>query len=621
MKSLKVVSNRLAFSKAVSLCVATVFCAALSTAVISCSKNEDLSLDEIDAAKGTSSAEVLKKTVSKPYTDQQYVAGKVDGVWNDTVLDDPKTFNAFIAERDSTSSALVGKMQDYLFDYDNYTREWKPRCASFKIETDEANGTLSVHCTLRDDMYWSYYNSDKKIPVTADDVVWWYNEVWGDPQFKSMGYSGEFVTMADGSEKHIDCVKTGDKTFDFNFPRIVADPVLAVNATLTPSFVYKAAKDKGGVQAVKDLFSVACDVKTIPSCGMWFLTEYTPGQRLVYTRNPNYWKKDDAGTSIPYVTQQIFQIVGDENTDYLLFKEGKTEAYGPKPEQLDEVIANAGDKYTVYNADGSYGASFWSFNQNPKNKDAPYYNWFTQKEFRQAMSCLLNRDRIVSQVYRGLAQPKYDFFPDCNPYYNPKLTLKYRYNVKQAEKLLKKCGMKQVNGVLTDKDGHAVEFDLMIAATNTMQNDIAQIITDECSKVGIKVNVRQTDFQKIVETLTGTFDWQSVIIGLGSNKFPSQGSNVWPSNGNLHLWYPYQEKPATDWEARIDYVYNEGSYTIDHDKAQKLWDEENEIMLEQCPIIYLVQARSFFAISNRWDQQNFYYDNKNGSDTDNLFLK
>lgn len=587
-----------------------------------CYKTEELTLEEIEARKSDAASAVIKKTVSKPYDGQAFVPGRVDGVWNDTLLDDPKTFNSLIAERDATSEAIVSYLLDYLIDYDNEKRSWKPRCASYTIETNEADDTLTVHYTLRDDLYWTYYGSSKKIPVTADDIVWWYNEVWGDPAFQSSGYSGEFVTMKDGSDARIKCVKTGEKTFDFVFPRIVADPLLATNMTITPSFVYRAAKESGGVDAVKKLFSVACDVKTLPSCGKWYLTEYTPGQRLVYTRNPNYWNSDADGTSIPYVKQEIMQIVGDEHTDYLLFQQNKTEAYAPKPEELDEVIANAGDRYTVYNAEGSYSASMWSFNQNPQNKDKPYYRWFTQKEFRQAMSCLLNRDRIVSQVYRGLAEPKYDFFPEVNPYYNEQIKLRYRYNLTQAESLLRKCGMQQsTDGILYDSEGNAVEFDLAIASSNSLLNDIGQIITDECAKAGIKVNIRQTDFQKLVEMLTSTFDWQSCIIGLGTNKFPSQGSNVWPSNGNLHLWYPYQEKPATEWEKRVDYLYNEGSYTINAQKAQQLWDEENEIILEQCPIIYLVQARTFYAFSNRWDQTNFYYDNRNGVTNDQVFLK
>ena len=96
---------------------------------------------------------------------------------------------------------------------------------------------------------------------------------------------------------------------------------------------------------------------------------------------------------------------------------------------------------------------------------------------------------------------------------------------------------------------------------------------------------------------------------------------MWPSAGNLHLWYPLQKEPATDWEARIDYLYNEASYTIDHDKAKVMWDEYQQILLEQCPVIYLVRPRSFVAISNRWNFSNFYFDNKNGAMTERLFLK
>ena len=150
---------------------------------------------------------------------------------------------------------------------------------------------------------------------------------------------------------------------------------------------------------------------------------------------------------------------------------------------------------------------------------------------------------------------------------------------------------------------------------------MAQIITDECGKIGITVNVRQIDFQKLVEMLTSTYDWQSLFIGLGTNLFPSQGANVWPSYGNLHLWYPLQEKPETEWEARIDYLYNEGSYTLDHDKAKEIWDEYQEILLEQCPVIYLMRSKSFFAIRNKWDLTNVYYDNKNGLLMEHVYLK
>lgn len=589
---------------------------------VSCKKVPYMTLEEIESKINLSADQMIKNTVSKPWNGSDYKDGYVGGEWYSALDSDPKTFNHLIAERDGTSASIIENTTDWLAEYDTITRSWKPCVCDFEIEVDEKKQTLTVHWSIRENVFWTWYNSDEKIPVTSDDIVFWYDNIAGNPDFQSSAYNSQFVTMQDGTQQRIRAIKLDDKHFDFIYPRIVADPILSSNMMFYPSWIYKDALEKNGVDGVKNLFSINIDPKTIPSMGHYYISEYNPGQRLVFTRNPHYWKKDNLNQSITYPEKTIYQIVSDNNTSYLLFKQGKLETYSPQPENLSDLINAQEDDFTVYNSEGSISALMWSFNQNPINDKENFYNWFTKKEFRQAMSCLLNRDRIINQTYRGLASPKYDFFPDANPFYNSEIQLQYKYNREKAISLLSSIGIKQdKNGIMRDWNNNQIEFDLGIASSSPITNDMAQIIYDECKSVGIKINVRQTDFQKMVEQLTSTYDWQAIIIGLGSNFFPTQGSNVWPTTGNLHLWYPLQKTPATDWEARIDFLYNEGAYTIEHEKAKEIWDEYQSILLEQCPVIYLVCPKTFFAINNRWDFSNFYFDNKNGAMTERIFLR
>jgi len=588
-----------------------------------CEKQEELTLEQLEALNAEGLAELLAKTLSKPWRGEQFIPGKVGGTWLSVISDDPKSFNHQLAEYDSPTSTIIGQTTNYLLKYNPVSKEWEPNVASARVVVDEKNDALQVIYTLRDDVYWSYYNSDKKVKVTSDDIIFWYNEIEGDPDVQSSGYYGQFLNMPDGSEAHIDIKKIDDRRFSFHFPRIVAEPHLSTNMDFGPCHIYEPAKKQGGVEGVRGLFSVNIDPQTIPSMGEWFIAEYTPSQRIVYKRNKDYWNKDANGVTLPYPEEMILRIIPEENTKLLMFKNGEVETYSLRPEDVDGLINKGDGSYTVFNSEGSLGASFWTFNQNTVNKKSPKYEWFTKKEFRQAMSCLLNRDRINAQVYRGLAQPKVNIFPETNPYYNPDITLQYIFDTEHAIELLSSIGIKQdKRGIMRDWKNRKLEFDLTIRSESSVYQDIASIIRDELSKVGIKLNIRVLDFQKQVQLIQKTFEWDSMLIGLsGANTFPSQGSNVWPSSSNLHMWFPNQEKPATDWEARIDYLYNEGKFTIDAKKAQEIWDEFQTILLEQCPMIYLMRSRGFWAINNRWDLSNVYFDNRNGDETNYTFLK
>ena len=581
--------------------------------------DEELSEGEATSQREQARAEILAKTVSRP-GGQEWELGAVGGTWLSSINNDPKTFNTMTA-RDADTRAVVDVLFDFLADYDPYRREFVPNLASFEVEVDEEADSLTVIYTLRDDLYWTTLaDPAARVPVTADDVIFWYDEIEGDQELQQPGYAGQFIELPDGSEARVEATRIDERTVAFHFPRIVANPILSTNMNFGPRHLYEPAKREGGAEGVLNLFSIDTDPATIPSVGPYHIAEYEPGVRVVVVRNPDYWKKDAAGVTLPYLERVIYQIVPDRNTELLLFKEGNKDAYSLRPEDLDDLLNVEDPDFTVYQGGASLGAAFVAFNQNPDTMDELVHSWFSQTRFRQAMSSLLNRDRIASQVYRGLAEPALHFFARANPYFDESIRQEFSYDPERARALLAEIGIRpNAEGLMEDAAGNHVEFNIHVGAENNVGIDVMNIFADELKAAGITGNVRPIDFQKLVEMLTSTYDWHVATASLGSNYWPEGGSNVWQSKGNFHLWHPLQEEPATEWEARVDHLYNEGRFTIDRERAKAIYDEYQRLLLDQAPLTYLVHPLAFLAVRDKWG--NVFYDTLGGLDSDYLYLR
>lgn len=575
--------------------------------LVACGGGEEVAVEEAAALREASRNALLDQMVERPGP-PDYTIGQVGGEYVSAINNDPRSFNTLTA-RDGDTGDVVNTLTDTLVDYDYYAREFQPNLASFAVDINEAAGTLRVIYTLRDDLFWTTPDSDPStwVQLTADDYVFWYNEIEGDPAIQHPGYPGQFVDMPDGTQERITIEKLDDLVFAFNFPRIVAEPIFYTNMTIWPRHIFEPAKREGGAEGALNALSIDTDVTTIPSIGGFHIIEYSPGVRVVLQRNPNHWKTDAAGQSLPYFDRFIFRIVPDFNTEFLLFQEGDKDAHSVRPEDLDTLLSTDDADFTVYNGGESLGSLFFSFNQNPANLDPVKYEWFIRREFRQAMSSLTNRPRMVQQVYRGLASPAHHFFARNNPLFDPDIRLEYTYNPERAIELLASIGIEQgEDGLMYDSDGNHIEFDFIVGAANNTGIDMVQIFADEAAQVGITVNVRPIDFQSLVQRITQTYDWEAVIVAIGVNAFPSSGSNIWQSSGNFHLWHPLQESPVTEWEARIDFLYNEGLFTLDEDERRAIYEEYQRILLTELPLFYLVHQFAFLAVRDRW--QNVYYD-------------
>ncbi len=576
--------------------------ALLAGLLVSCGAQvPEMTLDEIAFAKKAQHDSLLSKTVDRPGSAAPYGPGRPGGTWVLDITDDPKSFN-LLDSKDAETARVVDSLYEPLLDYDPYRKEWKARAASYEVKVDRAAGTMRVVFTLRDDLYWtSLAEPGRRVKVTSDDVVYWYNDVVGDPLLQQSGYAGQFVRMPDGSRRRIVARKLDARRFELVYPRVVAEPELSSNMTFGPRYVFEPLKEAKGDTALLNLWSIDTDPRTIPSMGPYYIESYKPAIGVTLVRNPSYWRRDDHGRPIPYIDRIELRIIPNKETEKLKFLSGDLSTYSLRPEDLDDMVGRTAKDYTVYYAGASLGADFISWNQNPKNLAAKYVRWFSNVKFRRAMACFINRGRIVREVFRGLAEPDLDFFAKTNPFYDPAIREEIRYDPARGKRLLAEIGIRpDSSGRMRDAEGNLVEFELAVPASDDRLVDMADVYADELAKAGIRLDVRPTDFQKIVESLLEGYDWQSVMISVGPNYFPTEGDNVWLSGGNLHLWNPLQAKPATAWEAELDDLYWKGYTTRDPAAAKAIWDRFQRLILDEVPVAYLVYPDSFVAIRDGW---------------------
>lgn len=583
--------------------------------------------------------------------------GKQGGYWNMRIASDPMTFNTLTA-RDGDSRMAIDWLSSSTVTYDVFTKKWEAGLVSYTIENDLKQDRQTIICTINDNALWYLPDSGKTVPITSEDIAFWFNEIEGDIALQHPGYAGHFVQMEDSSTAQITIEVLSQKQYQFNFPRIASDPILEIANDFGPHFIFAPVKKEAyqksykkaltdlskknlsqqeieqqakeiassaAAAAVNNLFSINSDPKKIPTCGPFYIDSYQPGIKITLKRNPYYYLKDKEGNPLPYIDGLIYHIIRDDESAILEFLNGTIDTVGIPHEKLERLLEEQKRlDFSIYFGGAALASSFICMNQNPVAMPQNSFKWFSQKEFRQAISCLINRDEIISQIYLGLAAPNNDFFNKANSMYNPAVQMQYGYDPNRAMELLHKIGMRQnQKGQLVDKQGEVVSFNFSYASDSDTSEKIASIIAHNISKAGIDVKLKPTDFQKIVNSLIKTYDWEMVNVSLGGNYWPTGGSNVWQSSGNFHLWRPNQETPATPWEAKVDELYNKGRFASDEKSAFKFWNEYQELILEQIPLIYLPYPYSFRAFNNRWE--NITYDilpgYKEGVDIRYVYLK
>jgi peptide/nickel transport system substrate-binding protein len=143
-----------------------------------------------------------------------------------------------------------------------------------------------------------------------------------------------------------------------------------------------------------------------------------------------------------------------------------------------------------------------------------------------------------------------------------------------------------------------VEFTLATNAGNRDREAIMNLVRQDLARLGMRVTPAPEAFNTLVGKLVGTYNWEAMILGLTGTLDPHNGQNVWKSSGSLHAWWPKQEKPATDWEAELDRLFDQAATTVDQRKRRQLYNRYQEIVAEYVPMIYFATPLTQPAFRN-----------------------
>jgi peptide/nickel transport system substrate-binding protein len=506
---------------------------------------------------------------------------------------DPKTFNMITA--DEGSSVGIGRFLFWrLLNYDAASQQVLPGLAqSWTNSADGKTWTL----TLRKNLRWS----DGQ-PLTADDVVFTWNDVIYNPKIVNPTRDTFIV-----EGKNFTVTKLDDLTVQVVTPEVFAPFLMEFGTTfIMPKHILARSVADGTFASA---YGVNARPEDIVGSGPFRLKEYKAGQYTLLERNPYFLEVDKKGQRLPYFDNIIFAVVPDLNAMSLRFLSGESD--------VDEVVdAFEYDRFKTESLKGKFDLlepgvgleiNYFFFNENTNvngTTGKPYVDpkklkWFRNKNFRQACSYAIDREAIIRSVYSGRAIPQYGYVtPGDKRWFNPN-TRPYPHDPAKALALLKEMGIEKRNGddVLTDAEGNKIEFVLNVRIGYEAREKAAMLIASDFGNIGIHIILQPLEFNTLISKLDETRDYDCILMMYSFNfPDPAESMTVIKSGGFDTPWFPRQKMPSTGWEARLDYLMDAQMKTLDYVERKKDFDEVQEILAEQQPLIFTVTPMYYAAI-------------------------
>jgi peptide/nickel transport system substrate-binding protein len=373
------------------------------------------------------------------------------------------------------------------------------------------DGGRSYVVQLRPGMRWS----DGE-PFTADDLVFAYNDVLLNTDLFPVPPSLYLVAGEPG-----DIEKLDDHSVRFTFPRPNS---LFIQSQATPYANHivimpqhylrqfhqkynpdadKLAKQEGHETWV-ELFLAKTDLwmnKDLPRLHAWIPRRvFGEGDRLIFERNPYYFKVDTEGNQLPYIDRLVYRVIADPQVMVLAASNGEID-------MQDRTINTLQNKPVL--ARGRERGGYRFFDEIPSDSNACVIalnlnhpdpvkrEIFQNKDFRIGLSHAIDREEIIDAVYQRQGEP-YQVAPrDSSPYYDEEMAKQYtEYDPDLANEYLDRAGYveRDGDGFRLGPDGKRITFSIEVpTAFRAEWPDTAQLVATHWRRVGIDAHVKNED--------------------------------------------------------------------------------------------------------------------------------
>ncbi|MEW6207089.1 MAG: ABC transporter substrate-binding protein [Acidobacteriota bacterium] len=525
---------------------------------------------------------------------RERVAGKRGGAIVYRLTSPPRTFNPLLAIDEASLTASFFLLSGRLIDFDHDTQSYVPGLAESWKRNEDGR---AVELTLREGLKFSdgHLLTTQDVAFTMQAI---YDERTDAPILRD-------AMKIDG--KQIEVTALDHRNIRFVFPEPVAAPESYIsNLPVLPRHALEESFKQG---KLGQRWGVAADPQSIIASGAFTVESSTPGERVVFRRNPYYWKRDANGVELPYLDSLTLEVIGDINNAMMRLGQTTIDIID-RLRATDYAALRSSQTARSYDLGPGLSTDHLWFNLNDGERNgqpivsATKRAWFGDGRFRRAVSHAIDRDSIAESTLQGIATPLYQFMTPANRNWVAADLPRTDYSLDRARALLQEAGF-TLRGTedapeLYDARGNRVEWTLIVPTENEPRKLMAAFIQQDLSKLGMTVHVAPIEFQSLTERWSKSYDYDAILLGLSlTDTEPSSYTNFLRSDSAGHQWHPKQSKPATQWETRIDELVTAQARARDAERRRALIREIQIVMSEQLPVIPIVSRHILVAASPR----------------------